>query len=415
MFMAEGELNNALLLTKLKLKNSRNKIVVVLGIYILMFLINFINTLMNLFRYQDKVMDFRFADNTIACTAGVIIAVIVMNIMYKQSNHYYSVFPQTNTSRFLSSQIIMYFWMVLIAFLSLVKYLLQYVFFWSLTLENTNIKLLYKFDIGFVISGFFVLLTYGFIMISVITLVAVLIRRFKIYSIIACVVFLAIVFTNLNKTIDVIRDKLGFLIRETNLGPFFSKGFTVWILVCCIAFVVNKYAKSIAVRTVVAGIVIVMLIGTGITFVNGDNTIINFSKRGVEAFHKTIEIDATNIKQGSKITIVSNFEDTDQMSIQCLDSDLFDSFKGKKIVLECVLPTYDRDCYNLDKYTNSNVTANLKENTLNISYTYDKNVKVVLIPPWTFMSQFEKYKGKDIYQKFYNHVTGGGNVFVRVE
>ena len=72
------------------------------------------------------------------------------------------------------------------------------------------------------------------------------------------------------------------------------------------------------------------------------------------------------------------------------------------------------DFYDLVPLTNPRLSARLESATLNIDYTFDKNVKAVFLPIWTFMRQFDYYKGRDVARMPYHPSIGieDGSVWI---
>ena len=442
MFMEKSELSNTIALTKLKLNANKKTTIGLTVIVILLFLLNLIPALIYIFQVADTVVYRIMQDYSILFSVGVIIAIIILTTTYRQTNGYYSVYPQTNNSRFISSQIIIYFLFACAAIISLIFYLIQYGIFKIISILNENIILAYKFDLGFVIKGFFVLLIYGFIIISIISLIGVLIRKFRIYAIVVFIIIIGLLFTNISKVIMYLPSVLGFLINESDSILFFVKGLTVWIVFCILSLIINKYtvyyksyfkfSKLIIIGICIAGIFIttisIMYVSPTKTYTNETTTIYENETTttydmGVEESEQII-LDASEIPKGTKINIVSNLNNQEDSSsdntlsrLYLGDTTVLDNFNGNKVIINYRLPTYEINNYDLIACVNPKLTAEFDGNTLNIHYTYDKDIKVVFVPAWPFMWQFDEYQNKNIFNKYLgsSFANGTGYVFIDIE
>ena len=69
------------------------------------------------------------------------------------------------------------------------------------------------------------------------------------------------------------------------------------------------------------------------------------------------------------------------------------NFTGEKLVVSYALPPRIMKLRELGLPINQQVSARLDGTTLYIDYVYDKNVKFVFVPIWSFMRQFDGYRG----------------------
>lgn len=433
MFMDKTELKNTIALSKIKLKVNKKRMIGFLFTAAALILANFIPSLITMFKVTDAVMPFVLQDFSIVFSIAAIFVIIILTSLYRQTNEYYSVFPQTNNSRFISSQIYFYIIFVCMTVVLLLIYLLQFGIFKVLSIFNTNIILAYKFNLGFIISGFFVLLTYGFIIISFVSLIGTLVRKFRIYTTIIAVIFVGILFANIKSIIQILPAKLAFLIGESNIFLFIAKGLIIWIVSVLVSILINKYtvyykssikfSKQITAGICVAGVIIAVISSFVLPQqkITVRNTVTSIkSSEGLNDVRKII-LDAASVLKGSKIDVVSNIANID-VNIMNLQYDVsvrngFENFKGEKIIITYKYPIDKLNGYDLISYTYPKFTAVLDGNTLNVNFTYEKNVKVIFIPTWSFMWQFDQFKTKNIFKEDLgtSFTNSGGFAFIEIE
>lgn len=411
MFMGNGEIKNTLSLTKVKLRTSGiymfRAVAAIMLIYLAVLLPNIITAL----KYHATVVDIRIFDYSFYCFIGISIAVITMCLRYKNTNDYYSVFPQTGNSRFLSSQIILYLWLALISIISLVLYLFQLCVFKLLSKFNRNILFAFRIDAGMTFIGVIVFFVYGSMMIAFFSLAASLIRRFNTIAIVVMLLIAALLLTSEKGLFNVIADSLKFFNTEGSLFLFFLKGILAWLLLFASSLAVNRFTSYYKVQrvyknSIVAAVGIVALIIISIirsTVIDTDPVVNYGSYRTNYKFYnsdvwayKEIELDASEFENLSEISVVSNIDENDYM-FQGYHQDYLPYSTGDTIVVTYQLPVHITNNYDLTKVMNQKFTAKLNGNVLSLTYTYDKNKKVLFLSPWFMMRQFDRYKNKELY------------------
>ena len=440
MFMGNEEIKNTLALTKRKYNTSKiymlRFIVIISFIFIILLLPNIIAT----FKSIDMVSAIKLIDFSYFIFIGTIIAVIIMCHSYKQTNDYYSIFPQTNTSRFVSSQIILYLWMLFLSIISLILYLLQVLVYKILSLYNTNIKMAYTFDFEYTLVGFLIYFMYGIFMISLISLIAALIRKFSTIAVVSLLIIAAILITSHLTITEYIPYIFGFIIQEAHIGIFFIKGFTLCFLLAIASFLINRdtiYYKTHKKRNhtiiITLGIVVIIIVNIFRISMSADEPAARSELLGHDTINnarifKNITLDASDYEDLGMISVITNIENIENSNIENSNINMIynhinhnnlKNAKGKNIVISYLYPVNITSNINLTDKTNPALTATLEDNVLTITYTYDKNIKVVFIPPWSIMKQFEKYKNKGIHSDmpyYYSYSSGGsGQVFINVQ
>ena len=430
MFMGNDEIKNTMALTRIKFKATKTYMLRVILFISLAFLAVMIPSLVSILKYKAMVSDIKIYDYSYFLFLGLIGAVITSCSRYKQINDYYNIFPQTGTSRFLSTQLILYLWLALISVFAFAIYMIQFVIIKLLSKLNSNIILAFRTDIGLILTGIFIYFLYGLLMISFFSLMATLIRKFNEIAIGILMVFAAILVTSEEGLFHAIPKLLSFLIEEPKISIFLLKGMVVWLLLFIAALLVNhytlyhktqrKYKNSIVTAVGVAALILISIIRASLP--DGEETFIkhnvyyngSFSDDKFNLWQdKTIVLDASEHEGLSQIPIESNFGLSDDMYM-APDKHIFGF--GNSIEIRYRLPVRIMNDYNLTELTNPEFTAKLEDDKLVLNYNYIKNTKVIFISPWFVMKQFEKYQNKNLFFKapdFY-HSSSNGNGHVEI-
>jgi hypothetical protein len=481
MFMATRELKNTVKLTKIRLSNSRKQFMWTFIALIILIGGNLIPSIIGVFAQSDSVAKYSLQDYSIPFIFGFLVFLIIDNVMYRANNRFYSVYPQTNTSRYLSTQGLHYLYLFGICAALALMYLIQYSVFAVIAIFHSNVKLVYNFNAGFVVSGLFVLIMYISIVNEVVNLISVLIRKFRIYAILSFVFLFAAVVGNLVTSIELFKAAFGFLLFEGNLALFFLKGAALWAVLFYASFFINRhtsYYKSgftlskpaiavIGAIGVVAVIILPLILfrintstgaakiavvgeaessydgvyngtnGSVDPYVGNNGSVNSGANSGLNSgasnnpFINEIVIDASAIPKGSAVNVIapniiinesengyssSGGRNMDMHDL-FIDRDTLERFNGEKIIVSYSLPQIEFNFYNTARLANPKLTAYLDGSTLYVDYSYDKNVKAVFIPVWSFMWQFDGFKGKGIFQEQGGFQTGGGPgiVVIRAE
>ncbi len=411
MFMGNDEIKNTYALTVIKFRSTRTYMLKSLLLIGLAFVAILIPSIVNVLKYEAPVTDIRIYDYSAFLLLGLLGGALISCIRYKHMSDYYSVFPQTGTSRFLSTQFILYLWLAFVSLLSLVVYMIQFVIFKLLSMLNSNIILAFRADLGLVLTGVFIFFLYGMIMISFFSLMATLIRKFNEIAIAILMIIAAILITSEEGLFKTIANISSFLTKEPKISIFLMKGLLVWLILFVTAFLVNrstvyyktqrKYKNSIVTAVGVASLILISIVRAGIS-VDGRNIVITNSFKNF-SFHddeydiwqdKTILLDASDYKDLSPITVTTNFDLSDNMMTPANEHII--PF-GDTIEIRYRLPVHIMNYYNLTELTNPTFTAKLEDHKLILDYSYHKNTKVIFLSPWFVMKQFEKYQDKNLF------------------
>lgn len=412
MFMGKSEINNSIMLTNIKFKTSSSYIRKSLISLIFFFLAVLVPTVITTLKYKATVDDIMLIDFSTLIFICIIYAAFLVCLAYKKANNYFSVFPQTNTSRFLSTQMTMYLWLIVFCGISLFFYFLQLLVFKLLSISNKNIILAYHLDFELIILGIFVYLMYAFLIVTFISFIGVFIRKFNSIAIIVLLTLATIIITSEASIGKAITKPFAFLTKETSVGMFFLKSIITWILLFVISLFINKFTNYYNSQKkykayIVGGVgFIALMILSIIRFnmpKNDEPVIIQEKSMLINEDNvwdddlwrdNVITIDLSEYDNLGEITVETNITEEDSMSLDFKNKISLPS--DKKLLIHYRFPVHIFNNYNLIKYTNPKLDAILENNILNIIYDYDKNVKVVFISPWGIMRQFEKYRGKGV-------------------
>jgi len=437
MFMDKIEFKNIVPLTKAKVRNGKPGFFWLVMI-IAFILTNLIPTLFNIFKKTDSVSNYSTIDFSGLFLFAFAVIFIILNIMYRQMNDYLSVYPQTNNTRFISTQLSQYFVIVIVAVFCLVMYLVEYGLFKILSFSFDNIVLALNFNIGFVIVGLFTFLMYMFLLISVFSLIGVILRKFGYFTILVFIGLISFLWINLKWSIKYVPSIWRFLTREPNIAMFFLKSILVWLAITIIALLLNKYTiyykskNKLSNKILLGSISVILVVLVLTTFLKlsvdvSDKPMQVVTTQEVQTGspyasgrYNEIVIDVSTLPVGSKIKVVCNgiiSSQTGNYSFHSNDiyytgQETINIDKDKLYIYYCFSLNV-LNGYNLTDYTNPKLTAELKGDTLYLDYSYTKNLKVVFLPIWSMVSQFDCYKDKNIVKKLllYSSSSGTGNIF----
>ena len=380
---------------------------------------------------------------------GMIIALAIIMFSYRKTNDALSVFPQTNSSRFVASEVSNYISIFFLGLVALVLYLLQYSMTLIVSVFRENVIFALEFNIGFIIVGFITFLMYGFLVVAVIGLIGTVLRKWSYYAVMAFAAFISLGITNFETVIGFLPLAFGFLVNEPSFGLFMSKAIALWLVIFALSFSINfhtVYYKSqhmtITRKAVVICIAIVAVIAS-LSVVVFSYTVSYTIELGAMDVHEVddfthdffadaeeIRIDISHLPRGSDITLTTEGIADDvtaggqlvitgrrwQAFVGGLDA--LDNIQGDTLIIQFRPPFYEVNGIEKAHHANPRLTANLDGNHLHLIYKYD-NVHVVSIPVWGIASQFEMFDGMGVVREYWLMSTVSANmsanIFIRVE
>ena len=464
MFVVKNELSNAVMLARIrftgKMKGGMLSLGTVTGIFLLSALIP---TLTMIFRYTEGLNSYQVTDISGMSFLVWCGAFIIFNGKYRSTNQNFTVYPQTNTSRFLAYQILLHFWILVTPLFFAMLYLIVYGIMASVAAAHDNVHLVYRFDAGFLLSGFTVLMTYLAVLSGIITLISVLLRKFRVYAIVFFSTLLILAISNFAQAFNILRIAFGFLLFENSMPLFFIKGIGAWAILFITAVIINKYTVYYKVNStrkkeeIITGVVFALFLVCVfvITFMllmtdapdsdnpdmyDQDSIYIEFpiTSEGdiIEPEHGRIEIDISDLPSGSDIDVIVSgditlietyetvlssyqiddkevftFDDGSQLEFPMghivVSEDRLKNIDGNTLIISYYFPHRVVDDMDIGRLLNPELDVRLDGNTLYLSYNFEKNIKAIFLPIWSFMSQFDYLQGKGVVSRFlYSSFSG---------
>ena len=170
-------------------------------------------------------------DFSIIASMFIWIMSIVAMFIYRQMNNMLEMFPQSNNSRFVSSQLFNYIVVIWVGLTVLFMYLISFFVIMGISHIREDVRLALRFDIGFLMVGFFVFLIYAFLVVAVCVLIAAIVRKWTYYGIAVLGIFL----------LSLMGIGAKFITEEFNLALFFLKGIAIWLLITLASLIVNYH------------------------------------------------------------------------------------------------------------------------------------------------------------------------------
>ncbi|MCL2250245.1 MAG: hypothetical protein FWC13_13390 [Oscillospiraceae bacterium] len=455
MFMAKNELSNAVTLARVQIKNNKLSLIglgIVLLIILLAGLIPAI--VVALSSYEEHIAHSTIFDNFFIPVLGISFGVTVLNFIYRSYNKDYAVYPQTNNSRFLANQIYIYSMAILIPLAVMFIYLIQYGVMAVIAHGRDNVHLVFDFSIAFVLSGLVVAIIYVALIAGTITLISALIRKFRLYAIVFFTVLTIVLLVSITEPSHLLLRLLGFLLDEPNIWLFILKGIGTWAVLFITAFLVNRYTvyyKSHSFKLnskVVGGLCATMIFATYIII-----SLVGMNVQPVahsveiseepsawdvlwDEHTNVLEIDLSDVPPGSDINVVASgsatfidglnpeiefistfshhqghgqttfhFADGTEQTfpfghLVVLGGDELRDIDGNTLFAQYHYPIQVIQSGGLISHLmNPQFDIRFEGNTLYVNYTYDRNQKAIVIPVWSFMSQFDNFRGQNVFNE----------------
>ena len=453
MFMAKNELSNAVILAKVQIKNDKLS-TVVFGIALLITLLaGLIPAIVTaLSPYEDHITYSAISDNFFIPVLVIGFGVTVINFMYRSYNSNYAVYPQTNNSRFLANQIVIYTFIILIALAIMLIYLIQYGVISLIAHGRDNVRLVLDFNIAFVLRGLVVAIIYLALIAGTITLIFTLLRKFRLYAVVFFTVLATVLLGSLADPLHLLHRLLSFLLEEPNIWLFILKGVGIWAVLFIAAFLVNKYTVyykahslkfnkkvmgGICAITIFAAFIVISLLTGMMTFAEPIDIPTPWDVLWDERSN-ILEFDLSDVPAGSDINVVTSgdvtfIDDMDSVLIgwshslppdgqtvlhfhdgsyltfpfghltivageQLLDVDGGTLFVNYYYPIQMI-----ESGGSINHLMNPEFDIRFEGDTLYINYTYDRNVKAIVIPVWSFMRQFSSFRGQNVFNEMLIH------------
>jgi hypothetical protein len=462
MFVAKGELKNTGQLLRIRLRNMKQRglrfFAIIAGI---IFLASLTQTVIWLLEKSDGITVYTWDNKSIWIAIGLLAGILVMNCSYRQVNENFKVFPQTNTSRFLSHQALIHIGIIFIALFCMTLYMIQYGMVAAMALVNKNINIVFTFDIGFVLTGFVVMIIYTSIINGIISVIFTLIRRFRFYAIVFFTGIVVWMLTNIRETLELLKILFGFLIFEHGVTMFIIKGVIMWAVLLLLSIFINKYtayyrhpSKDTNSRAAIAVVVLSSLALLSMTtlFIAVPESGVGIDneqemKQNVPGYFdiepQTEVVDVSHLPPGSKINIVTSnvidsfdysygtgynqgifknysddprYKDKDGLLMYVgYNERELSNLNGETLVISYLYKMETIDNLDIVSLANPHLSVRLEGDTLYLDFTYEENVKVVFMESWSFMRQFDIYMNKNLFKGSSAGWSMGGGISVQVE
>ena len=431
MLMGKEELNNALNLYEIRKKHSNKALKIIFIMIAFLFLLDTITYAMEAFRFNEIPLAFKFKTYTQYGMFFTMFLILGNTIMYKAENVNFDMMPQTNKSRFLAYLMQCYISIFKVLVYTTLLYLIDFIIFSTIANFNSNIHLVYDFNILFFISGFLVNLIYGALGASFIILLGALYRKAgMLLRILFIGILVVFAFTPLLLGTTLLVNLIFFFTLEKSLVLFIFKAVIAILSFTALAWIVNSHTcyyeeePTSLPRWTAIFIAVFLVIGvfstaaiTSFTSVSNEKTAtsqaIPEAYYELPGWHKQ-EIPLSDIKTNT-LHVTSNFsKDEDNLSIILRDpSDELNEAKDS-LIIYYRLPDQKLDETSIYEYTNQTLEAKVQSNKLYLTYDYDENQKLIMLTPFGFMTEFERFKGHNYQNPVFGESRGYiyGNVEV---
>jgi len=425
--MDKRQLRNTLGLYKIRSKEHKKSFLILCGILLLLFMVDMVNTLTEVFSYSKDATTYNMQTYTQAAFYISIILCVGILFWYKTYNHQHEVFPQNNKTRFLSYVMFNYTSLLKLSLFSIFLYLAQYGLFSIIRTFNPNIHFVYPINFSFLISGFVVNFLYGSIIIALTILFGTLDRKFNLYFRISAIGLIIVGFLNDRAGFKYIIDLSKFWTKEPSFFLFMIKALGILIVILVLSWVINShtvyYKSSAKVSSKFNVIAISIIVLNCFTLLFTTNSNVTEEGTTVSPYYKEandfetsheIEIDLSTIQPDVPLVVIKNFDSDEENFSLSHNSDEAIGKVYENLIIEYKLPANEKDFVNLNNYKNPVLTTRLDGNKLYINYSYDENQKVLFLSSYGFMSQFDSFKGKGLHKEYTGSMVGTRGGYIDV-
>ena len=447
MFMVKDEFTNVKNLLKVKLKINGRTIFISFTVAAVIFLGSLITTVSGILLEDTlNLVHFQVMDFSITFLVIVFFMYITRMLAYKKINDVLTVFPQTNNSRFIATQIIGYLFMTAVALCALVFHLVYYGIIKLLSVFNDNIHLVINFDIGFIIVGLFVYLAYAFLLIGAIELIGTILRKWKHYAAVTLAAFVSLALVNIVTFLEYFPRVLSFLMGEPSVLLFMLKAAGIWLALVGLSLIINRFtvyhkskvlAKTKHVFIICVAVGVMILIVLPLTIVSNTTSYTTEIAVAVRPFNEFPEessitpIDISHLPRGSNLTLITSENITTDIGIEngaiitsrnhlafVSTHGALTDIQGDTLIIEFQPPFFDVNGFELAGYMNPILNAYLVGDTLHIDYSIE-NSRVVIMPTWGIARQFDIFRDRGLFSEglVWNSMGGSmiANIFIWVE
>lgn len=415
MFMGKIEWDNTLQLLKIRKKESKSFLYISI-LLIIVFGSSVISTIRQV--YNDSAT-LNYAVMVIYSKIGFLLSItacIYFALDYQSYNYKYEIYPSNNKTSFVSYMLFCYIFLVKVQIIALLLYTTQYGIFSLIGLLKGNIYFVYKFDILYLITGFFIYLLYGFLVISIIVFIGSLNRKYSWISKISFIVFIILCFmgfSNIRTYINMIDNVvINFIVKESNILIFIIKTASICLALIVLSMLINQYSnnnkkeKNYGYITLIACIGILIVLRsfsygtsstTAINEVAVEGGIYDYElyKLNRSKAQNEYQIKINDLTDGEKIKIYLEEGDKRNFSIRRYN------LKANENIIVHFVP-YKNYVNKIDVASFMNPQLDIKciNDEIHFKVIYKKNADVVFMEPYSMLKQFAYFKGKGILKEF---------------
>ena len=243
MFMVKGEFKNTKDLAKVRIAAFCIRWVRLCIVPLIMYFGDLVIMVLNIIVGNGGVQHQFAKDLSGTVFMGLAFGFFVFIFMYRRANDKLSVYPQTNNSRFISTQILNYAVVVFLGLASLAMYLLYFATINLLSFFVEGVYLALSFDVGFLFVGFFTFVAYSFLIVAATSLIGAILRKWGHYAIIAFTALITLAYVNLHTVLEYLPKVFAFITKEPSVWLFILKAAAIWLVIVAASLVINRYTE----------------------------------------------------------------------------------------------------------------------------------------------------------------------------
>ena len=433
------ELANAAKLFRLKLRDARSGILLVLLITVLMVAANAVYVWRGFVSNPESLNSQYFLDYSVLVL--ILAPLVVTFAFWQEATGRNSIYPQSSISRFLAVQALSLSLVVLALLVVLLLYLLLFTASLLMGIWQPSFILGYSFDLTFLMTGFFAALVYLVMVTTAISFVTFVVRSFKLFALIPIVAlplfylsYPAYTFVSSYLAgLSWLRDRLQGVVRR-----FLEPETLVYFIVACLATSLVLLIAGIILRSFIKrdrgakrdswmlalayAPYIVLTLYIGFNLIAGSfNDIAPIAATGVfPQQSETIAIDATQVMEDSPLIVMEGSINRDTYErannlesgfiLEYSTDDGFTNestflwnseddivmvpFKGQRIFLDYTAPSYDFTSEALRQLTQPEISLQFESllteaETLVVDHTFEGEGKVLFMPIWSMMGRIQ--------------------------
>jgi hypothetical protein len=434
--MGKSELINVKKHLKMRLRDCKG-IYTLASLLIVLFLLDTINIVKQVLNYQSEV---KLISVNVYSTAGfalMLLACIYYTFQYSEYHASYLVYPQSSFTRFFSYEAYCYLTHIIIQLLALGLYLLQYLLCYVLNMHYGNIRFAYPINIPFILTGFFITLLYGFLLISFIELISVIVRKFRWIALLFYVAVLVVLWIAGGP--EILNAFISFYLEESSIPMFLLKGISTWMLFEVLLHWINIHTNKFKVKTfvykniMIAAVLLLSFLGSVIASLSSFNTIkhtesnlnlmnnpedyINDSDLKEASASSVYSLDTAGLPKNTALTLELDAKIKNNYMILCqdpYDNKPYYNNTADRIQIYFLPVQNITNQVDLNTLINPKIEASLKNNQLSLRVFNSENIKVISIYPYSYITQFQAFQDRPYAKKGLDNIIRQSPGVIRI-